>query len=73
MKIKVVVGDNSNRNFSKELELYVPASVMLVVEDSMNTCDPEEYDEAWNKLCAIVQRSSSLPCDWFIDKYEILV
>lgn len=73
MKVKVLIGDNSNREFHKDIVVEVPARVYLVVEDCMKTCDIDEYDEAWEDFCNIIERCSQhLPLDWFIDEYEVV-
>lgn len=68
MKIKVILGDNNNKQFRDEVTIEVPFETFLALKYAFDE-DYELYLKHWDKLCnLIVDTRFYLPCDWFIDE-----
>jgi hypothetical protein len=64
--IKVILGDNKNSQYKKEIELSI-GPVMYVCLKEFG----DDYDKYWDKLCDKIECSGEeLPYNWFIDKIK---
>lgn len=69
--LKVILGDDNNPNYRKEIELEVSGTMYLILQDKMSVCSWEEYNEAWDNMCDMIdEKYHDLPREWFIDKIE---
>ena len=68
MKIKVILGDDNNKNFREEIVVEVHFETFLALKYAFDE-DYELYLKHWDILCdLIVDTRPYLPCDWFIDE-----
>jgi hypothetical protein len=70
--VNVKIGDNDNKNFTKLVQVELNSIDCLVIKDSMEFCDSEEYDKSWNRLIIAIERKEryNLPREWYVDKIE---
>lgn len=64
--IIVTIKDNDGTEFSYTTTVQVSAIDYRTLQDY----EMDEYDDAWDRLCAIFERMSGLPDDWYIDHIE---
>jgi hypothetical protein len=63
--IKVILGDNANHQYKKEIELIISTYMHRCLKD---IDDVDEYDRAWDELCDMISDlDEELPEEWFID------
>ena len=74
MQVKVILGDDANRNYRRELVINLSNIIYKIIDDRMNTSWGEEYDDAWDEMCDIVEATAAetepLPVDWYIYKFD---
>jgi hypothetical protein len=72
MLVNVRIGDNDNKDFSKLIQVELNSIDCLVIKDSMEFCDSEEFDNSWNRLIIAIERKAryDLPREWYVDKIE---
>ena len=72
MLVNVRIGDNDNKDFTKLIQVELNSIDCLVIKDSMEFCDSEEYDKSWNRLIIAIERKVryDLPREWYVDKIE---
>jgi hypothetical protein len=64
--IIVTLRDNNDDDFK-----YVQSVQISKYDyDMLKDYDMDGYDAAWDRLCAIFERMSGLPADWYIDHIE---
>ena len=70
--VNVRIGDNDNKNFTKLIQVELSSIDCLVIKDSMEFCDSEEYDKSWNRLIIAIERKAryDLPREWYVDNIE---
>lgn len=66
--VKVKIGDNDNKDYSKSVQVELNSIDYLIIKDSMEYCSSEEFDTSWERLVQAVekQRQVWLPCEWYI-------
>jgi len=67
MKIRVEIGDNSNKNYHGTAEAEINEVDYVVYKDNMNWCTSYQYDNSWDNICERISRQNNLPYDWFVD------
>ena len=72
MLVNVRIGDNDNKDFTKLIQVELNSIDCLVIKDSMEFCDSEEFDKSWNRLIIAIERKAryDLPREWYVDKIE---
>ena len=70
--VNVRIGDNDNKDFTKLVQVELNSIDCLVIKDSMEFCDSEEFDTSWNNLVRAIERQTQcyLPREWYVDKIE---
>ena len=69
--LKITLGDDNNSNYKRDVEIEVSGTMYLILQDKMSVCSWEEYNEAWDDMCDMIDRKyRDLPREWFIDKIE---
>lgn len=71
MELSVKIGDNNNKNYSKEVEIKVSAETYLVLKYGLKEdVELDIYDNYYNKLIDNIENQvDDLPEDWYIDKF----
>lgn len=74
MKVKVILRDDDNKDYRKELVINLSNLTYDIIDDCMSTYSDKEYDNAWNEMCDIVEATAAetdpLPFNWYIDKFD---
>ena len=62
--ITIKLGDDNNRNYSKNVELNISEDMYEALRNYT-----KDYDDAWDNMCDQIERENrGLPRSWFIDK-----
>ena len=72
MELSVKIGDNNNKNYSKEVTIKVEVETyMILVHGFEEDIDMSIYDKYYKKLINDVRNQvKDLPENWYIDDYD---
>ena len=72
MELSVKIGDNNDKNYSKEVDIKVDVETyMILVHGFEEDIDMSIYDKYYNKLINDVRNQvNDLPENWYIDDYD---
>ena len=72
MELSVKIGDNNDKNYSKEVTIKVDVETyMILVYGFEEDLDMSIYDKYYNKLINDVRNQvKDLPENWYIDDYD---
>lgn len=68
VRVKVILGDDNDGNFEKEVEIVMSAIDFLVIQDCMCVCSGDDYDYSWDSFIQSIQIQARgyLPKDWYV-------
>lgn len=66
-EITVYLKDKKDKNYEEEIAVFVSAETLLALKWGEDV-DCDLHQKYWNKLCDIISKRPSLPCDWYIDE-----
>lgn len=67
--VNVRIGDNEDKNYTKLIQVEINTIDYLVIQDQMEICSSEEFDESWERLIKTIERNPNyyLPSGWYVD------
>lgn len=67
--VSVRIGDDRDSTFKRDVQVEINSIDYLIIQDSMEVCSCDEFDESWDRLVRAIesQRQVWLPCEWYID------